>query len=330
MHAVTLIPGDGIGPEVTDAAMRVVEASGVGITWDRVEAGLPALAAHGDPLPDAVIESIVKNRVALKGPLSSPPEFTSVNVRLRQLFVLYANIRPIKSYRGVRCLHNGVDAVIFRENIEEFYTAEERKTSEGVELTAKMTRVGCERIIRAAFAYARRNGRKRVSLAHKANILKTFYGLFLGTGQAVAREYPDIAFDDFIIDNFGQQLVMRPQRFDVVVLTNLLGDIMSDVAAGLVGGLGLAPGANIGGDYAIFEAVHGSAPDIAGKGIANPCAVILSAAMMLRHLGETVAADRIEQAIETVLAEGAHVTADIKPGSICTTREMTDAIIAKL
>lgn len=335
MHRVTLIPGDGIGPSIAEATVKVIEAAGVKIQWDRVEAGMAAIDKYRDPLPPNVVESISANKVALKGPLTTPvgSGFRSVNVALRKEFDLYANVRPARSFDGVPSRYRNIDLVIVRENTEEFYAGIEHyidPSRSAAETIGIVTRSGSERIIRYAFEYARKHGRKKVTTVHKANILKYTGGLFLEVARDIARQYPDIESNDKIVDNMAMQMVTNPHQFDVIVTTNLFGDILSDLASGLVGGLGLAPGANIGYHAAIFEAVHGSAPDIAGKNLANPCALILAGVMMLRHLGEESAADRIEQAVAEVLREGKNVTKDLKAESYAGTAEMTDAIIAKL
>jgi isocitrate dehydrogenase (NAD+) len=335
MHRVTLIPGDGIGPSIAEAAVRVIEAAGVKIHWDRVEAGMAAIDKYRDPLPPNVIESITQNNVALKGPLTTPigSGFRSVNVALRKEFDLYANVRPARSFTGVPARYENIDIVIVRENTEEFYAGIEHyidPSRSAAETIGIVTRMGSERIIKYAYEYARKHGRKKVTTVHKANILKYTGGLFLDVSREVAKHYPDIKTEDRIVDNMAMQMVTHPHQFDVIVTTNLFGDILSDLASGLVGGLGLAPGANIGYSAAIFEAVHGSAPDIAGKNLANPCALILAAVMMLRHLGEESAADRIEDAVSEVLKEGKSVTADLKPAVPVGTTQMTDAIIARL
>jgi isocitrate dehydrogenase (NAD+) len=335
MYTVTLIPGDGIGPDITAAAVRVVEATGVKVEWERMEAGLAAAEKFKDPLPQQVIESIQRTRVALKGPLTTPvgTGFRSVNVALRKEFDLYANLRPAKSFEGVKTRWHDVDLVIVRENTEEFYAGIEHyidPAKSAAETIGIITKSGSERIVRFAFEHARKHHRKKVTIVHKANIMKFTGGLFLETARNVAEEYPDIQCNDKIIDNMAMQLVMNPHQFDVIVTTNLFGDILSDLCSGLVGGLGLAPGGNIGYKVALFEAVHGSAPDIAGKNIANPSAVILAAGMMLEHMGELAAAERIRKAVALVLKEGKRVTRDLNPGSSVTTTEMTDAIIESM
>jgi isocitrate dehydrogenase (NAD+) len=335
MHKVTLIPGDGIGPSISEVAVEVIKAAGVKVDWDRVEAGLPAIDKYKDPLPEHVLESIRKNLVALKGPLTTPvgSGFRSVNVALRKEFDLYVNLRPARSFIGVNTRYENVDLVIVRENTEEFYAGIEHyidPARSAAETIGVVTRSGSERIIKYAYEYARKHHRKKVTTVHKANILKYTGGLFLEVARQIGATYPDVKTEDKIIDNMAMQMVLNPHQFDVIVTTNLFGDILSDLASGLVGGLGLAPGANIGYNAAIFEAVHGSAPDIAGKNIANPSAIILAGVMMLRHLNEDAAADRIEKAVEEVLKEGKSVTRDLNPANPVGTREMGEAIIAKL
>ena len=335
MHRVTLIPGDGIGPSIADVAIKVIEAVGVSIAWERVEAGVAAIEKYKDPLPQHVIDSIKETHVALKGPLATPvgSGFRSINVALRKEFDLYTNLRPARSFEGVASRYHDVDLVVVRENTEEFYAGIEHYIDpkrSAAETIGVVTRAGSERIIRFAYEYARKHGRKKVTTVHKANILKYTGGLFLDISREIAAEYPDIRTEDKIIDNMAMQMVLNPHQFDVIVTTNLFGDILSDLASGLVGGLGLAPGANLGYSAAIFEAVHGSAPDIAGKNIANPCAIVLAGAMMLRHLNEAVAADRIEKAVAAVLREGKEVTRDLSPATPVGTAEMGAAIIRKL
>jgi isocitrate dehydrogenase (NAD+) len=337
MTRITLIPGDGIGPSIVQAAIDVIAASGVQIEWDRQLAGMAAVEEVGDPLPDATLESIRSNRLCLKGPLTTPVGggYRSVNVTLRQAFNLYANVRPAISFEGTETLFKNVNLLTVRENTEGLYAGIEHFIQvDGEKIAAEsqaiVTRKGSERIIRYAFEYARKAKRKKVTLVHKANILKCTSGLFLEIGREIAKEYPDIGFDDRIIDACCMQLVMKPETFDVIVTTNLFGDILSDLAAGLIGGLGLTAGANIGTDAAIFEAVHGSAPDIADKGIANPSAMILAGVMMLEHLGEMDAARKIEAAVREVIREGKTVTPDIKKDSPYGTRDIAEAIIAKL
>jgi isocitrate dehydrogenase (NAD+) len=337
MHQITLIPGDGIGPSIVDAAVQVIEATGVQIAWDRQLAGMAAVEKHADPLPDATLESIRKNRLCLKGPLTTPVGggYRSVNVTLRQAFNLYANVRPAVSFEGTDTVFKNVNLVTVRENteglyagIEHFIKVDEEKIA--AESIAVITRKGSERIIRYAFDYARKAQRRKVTLVHKANILKCSSGLFLEIGRDIARDYPEIEFEDKIVDACCMHMVMRPEAFDVIVTTNLFGDILSDLAAGLIGGLGLTAGANIGTDAALFEAVHGSAPDIADKGIANPIATILAGAMMLEHIGEQPAARKIERAVREVIREGEIVTPDLKKGSPYGTRHIADAIAGKI
>jgi isocitrate dehydrogenase (NAD+) len=318
-YDVTLIPGDGIGPEITAATLRVLEATGIRLNWESELGGMAAVEARGTPLPDDTLESIRRTRVALKGPLTTPvgEGFRSVNVALRKEFGLYANVRPAHTILPGR--FDKVDLVIVRENLEGLYIGVEHFVQVGddpravAESVAIVTRHGSERIIRYAFEYAVRTGRKKVTVAHKANILKMVSGLFLEVGRKVAAEYAGrVEMNDLIIDNTAMQLVIRPEQFDVVVTTNMFGDILSDLAAGLVGGLGLAPGANIGTGAAIFEPVHGSAPDIAGKGVANPAAQILAAALMLEHLGEGEAARRVREAVRAAIVDDGVRTADLK------------------
>jgi isocitrate dehydrogenase (NAD+) len=335
MHHAVLIPGDGIGPSISEVALRVIEAAGVKIEWETVEAGLPAIDKYKDPLPEHVLEAIRRTRVALKGPITTPvgSGFRSVNVALRKEFDLYANVRPSRSIKGVKSRYADVDLVIVRENTEEFYAGIEHyidPARSAAETIGVVTRTGSERILRYAYEYARAHGRKKVTTVHKANILKYTSGLFLEVSRKIGAEYPDIITDDKIIDNMAMQMVMNPLQFDVIVTTNLFGDILSDLASGLVGGLGLAPGANIGYTAALFEAVHGSAPDIAGKNLANPAAIILAGVMLLRHLKESAAADRIEKAVEETVGEGKAVTRDLNPGHPVGTTEMGEEIIRNM
>ncbi len=335
-RTVTLIPGDGIGPSITEATVRLLAAAGADITWDRQLAGAAAVAAVNDPIPEATLASIRNTKVALKGPLETAlgKGFRSINVALRQAFDLYANVRPAKTVlTGLK--FTGVDIVLVRENTEGLYIGIENYIKIGddpmaaAQSMAVITRFGSERIVRYAFEYAKSNGRKKVSLVHKANILKYSQGLFLEVGRAIAKEYEGVvAVEEKIVDACAMELVMRPERFDVIVTTNLFGDILSDLTSGLVGGLGLTPGANIGKNAAIFEAVHGTAPDIAGKGIANPTAVMLAAVQMLEHLGEKPLAARIKRAIEQTLIERTMVTGDV--GGSATTEQFTDAVIGNL
>jgi len=328
---VTLIAGDGIGPEVTDAARAVVDATGVKIAWVEREAGAGAIARAGDPLPEDVLQSIRETKVALKGPITTPvgTGFTSVNVRLRRALDLYASVRPVQSMPGVSSNYAGVDLVIVRENTEGLYSGLEHEVVPGVVETLKVfTEKGCTRIAEYAFMLARRDKRRRVAAAHKSSIMRMTDGLFLECCRRVAALYPEIAYEEVVIDNLCMQLALDPKAFDVILLENLYGDIVSDLASGLVGGLGLVPGANIGAAAAVFEAVHGSAPDIAGRDAANPLALILSAALMLRHLGEAEAANRIVRAVTDVLEEGRVRTRDL--GGTAGTRAMRDAIAARL
>lgn len=330
-YQVTLIPGDGSGPEVIAAAKRVVEATGVPIQWDEMEAGAAMIEAYGTPLPDHVLDSIRKTGVALKGPITTPvgTGFRSVNVALRKTFDLYANVRPAKTYAGVPTRFENVDLVIVRENTEDLYAGIEHMVGEDAAESIKLiTRKGCERICRYAFEYAVREGRKKVTAVHKANIMKCTDGLFLQVAREIAKEYPQIAFDESIVDAMCMRLVLHPEDYDVLVCPNLYGDIVSDLCAGLVGGLGLTPSANIGAAGAIFEPIHGSAPDIAGQHKINPTAAILSASLMLAHLGEADAAARVEGAVAAVLAEGKILTQDL--GGTASTEAFADAVIAKL
>ncbi|MDT8406561.1 MAG: isocitrate/isopropylmalate family dehydrogenase [Methylococcales bacterium] len=333
MQQITLIKGDGIGPEIMTQAVRIIEASGAKVSFEQAEAGMAAFEKHGVPLPEATVASLQRNKVAFKGPLMTQvgEGFRSINVELRQTFDLYANVRPAKTWAGVNSRYQDIDLVVVRENTEglyaglEHYLTRERDIAESL---AVVTRKGSERIIRYAFEYARDNGRRKVTVCHKANILKYTQGLFLKVAQEIAGDYPDIEFDNKIIDAACMHLVMNPAQFDVIVTTNMFGDILSDLTAGLVGGLGLIPGANIGREAALFEAVHGTAPDIAGQNKANPVAVILAGVMMLRHIGEHSAALRIQTAVEQVVTEGKSVTADLNPGAGVGTDAMADAIIA--
>ena len=331
---VTLIPGDGIGPSVTESAKQIIEASGADIEWTIAMAGESALSVHGSPLPDATLASVRETRIALKGPCTTPVGlgFRSVNVALRQELDLYANVRPAVAFPGVPCLYPGLDLVVIRENTEGLYSNMEHwignhDAAIGIGVN---TRASMERVSRFALEYARRHSRKKVTAVHKANILKKLSGLFLEVARETSTRYPDIVFEDRIIDATAMHLVRNPFQFDVIVTTNLFGDILSDLTAGLVGGLGLAPGANIGEDAAIFEAVHGSAPDIAGKDVANPGAVILAGVMMLRHLELSAHAERIETALRKVLKEGVSVTRDLNPERGVGTRAMTQAILAEM
>lgn len=330
-YKVTLIPGDGIGPEVISAAVDVIEATGVHINWERVEAGGQAMEKEGTPLPAYVIESIRKNKIALKGPLTTPIGygFRSLNVALRKEFDLFANIRPVRSFDGVESLHKDVDLIIVRENTEDLYIGQERMIDENrAESIKVITKGASERICKYAFYLAENLNRKKVTLVHKANILKLTDGLFLETGRKVAKDHPHIEFEEVIVDAMSMKLVQNPQDYQVIVAPNLYGDILSDLAAGLVGGLGLAPSANIGEDIAIFEPVHGSALDIANMNMANPISAILSGAMMLKHMGRLKEAGMIEDAIEDVLKDKESRTRDL--GGILGTREFTEKIIEKI
>ncbi len=356
-YDVTLIPGDGIGPEVSGAMRRVLESTGIQFNWDVQEAGEAVLEREGELIPDRVLESIRRNGIGIKGPLTTPigKGFRSANVALRKALDLYANLRPSKSFPGVRSRYTNVDIVVVRENTEDLYAGIEfeQGTPEAAEVISHLTRIsgqpirddsaisikpisitGSERIVRFAFEYARNNGRKLVTAVHKANIMKFSDGLFLEVAQGVAKDYPDIEFNDRIVDNLSMQMVSRPDEYDVLVLPNLYGDIISDLCAGLVGGLGLAPGGNIGESGAVFEPVHGSAPRYAGQNRVNPTATILTGALMLRHIGEQDAAERVEAAVAEVIREGTEVTYDFKSDrndpSAVGTQEMADAIIRRM
>ena len=356
-HSVTLIPGDGVGPEICDATVRVLEATGVQFDWDVQQAGEAAIAKFGTPLPDPVLESVRKNKVALKGPITTPigSGFRSVNVALRQALDLFALVRPVKAYKGARNLRDDLDFVIVRENTEDIYAGIEfekgtpdcdhlieeisslakKKIRPDSGLSIKPISVsGTQRIVEYAFDYARKNRRRKVTAVHKANIMKHTDGLFLAVARQVAERNPDIEFEDRIVDNMCMQLVLRPKEYDVLCCPNLYGDIISDLGAGMIGGLGLAPGANIGASGAVFEATHGSAPKYAGKNKVNPMAVMLSGVLMLRHLEETAAADAMEKAIANVIALGENVTYDLKekrddPTSVGTS-QVADAVVAQL
>lgn len=337
-QTITVIRGDGIGPEIMAATLHVLDAMKLDLAYEEADAGMVALEKHGDLLPQATLDSIKRNKIALKAPLTTPvgEGFTSINVTLRRIFDLYANVRPAHSFPNTKSrFPSGIDIITVRENTEGAYMSDGQAVSEDGEtatLVQKVTHKGSERIVRYAFEMARKIGRKKVTVVHKANIMKSTSGLFLKTARQVAAQYPDIECNEMIVDNTCMQLVMKPEQFDVIVTTNLFGDIISDLCAGLVGGLGLAPGANIGEHGAIFEAVHGSAPDIAGKGIANPLATILSAAMMLRFsLNQAEAADRIESAVQSVLAAGLRTVDIYSEGTTkVSTREMGDAVVAAI
>jgi isocitrate dehydrogenase (NAD+) len=332
-HQITLIPGDGIGPEVADATVRAIEATGVQIAWERVELNAKLIQEAGESVPQNVLDSVARTHVGLKGPVTTPIAggFQSVNVALRKKLDLFANVRPVRSLPGVktRFKDTNIDLVIFRENTEDLYAGLEHEVVPGVIESLKIiTQRASERIARKAFAFARWAPRRKITAVHKANIMKLSDGLFLHCCREVAKEYPEIEYNELIVDNASMQLVMRPEIFDVLLMPNLYGDIVSDLAAGLVGGLGVVPGANIGAHHAVFEAVHGSAPDIAGKGLANPTALMLSAALMLIHIGEQSAAARLQAAIQKVYSEGRHLTRDVGGGA--STSEFTGAVIQAL
>ncbi len=332
-HQITLIPGDGIGPEVADAAARAVDATGVAVEWERVDAGERALLLHGALIPDDVFASLEITRVGLKGPTATPigGGHASINVALRKKLGLYVNFRPVRMLPGLKTRYDDLplDLAIFRENTEDLYAGLEHEVVPGVVESLKIiTRTASVRIARAAFEYGRREGRKKVVAIHKANIMKLSDGLFIECCREVSAEFAEIAYTEMIVDNACMQLVMRPETFDVLVLPNLYGDIISDLAAGLVGGLGIVPGANIGSGHAIFEAVHGTAPDIAGKGLANPTALMQSAVLMLAHIGEREASARLHNAIYKVYATSDHLTKDV--GGTASTNEFTDAVIRRL
>jgi isocitrate dehydrogenase (NAD+) len=331
-YNVTVIAGDGIGPEVIEAAIHVLEATGLKFDFEEVIAGEEAIKAFGTPLPQETLDSIKKNGVALKGPVTTPvgTGFRSVNVALRQKLDLYANLRPAKSFEGVPSRYEDVDLIVVRENTEGLYSGIEKidKKRTRAESVNLITRKASERIVRFAFDYAKREGKGKVTAVHKANILKATGGLFLEVARGVAEEYPAIEFEDMIVDNMAMQLVKNPNQFEVIVTTNLFGDILSDLCAGLVGGLGLAPGANIGKSLAVFEPVHGSAPKYAGMNKVNPTAAILSSVLLLNHLGEREAATRVTEAIQWVLKEGKSTTYDL--GGRASTSEMADAIITRM
>jgi len=332
-HFCTLIPGDGIGPEVAQAAVRAVEATGADICWRRAELNEAIILEAGKTLPQYLLDSLNETRVGLKGPVTTPVAggFQSVNVALRKALDLFANVRPVKTLPGIKTRFQDVtiDMVIFRENTEDLYSGLEHEIVRDVVTSLKViTRTASERIARYAFDYARKNGRRQVIAIHKANIMKLADGLFLRCCREVAKQYPEIQYKELIVDNAAMQLVMRPETFDILLLPNLYGDIVSDLAAGLVGGLGIVPGANMGETHAVFEAVHGSAPDLAGQGKANPTALMLSAVMMLIHLGEAAAAQKLQAAVESVYREGKYLTGDV--GGAASTEEFTDAVIRAL
>jgi isocitrate dehydrogenase (NAD+) len=356
-YQISLIPGDGIGPEVAEATRRVLDATGLGFDWDYCDAGLESLEKNGDLLPQATLDSIKKNGIGLKGPITTPigTGFRSVNVGLRQALDLYANLRPGKTIKGVQAPFSDIDLVIVRENMEDTYAGVEfdtgteeasgviaainalskKQVPDDAAISIKLiTPEGSRRIVEFAFQYAKQNKRKKVTAVHKANIMKFTDGLFLHVAKEVAADYPEIEFDDRIVDNMCMQLMQKPDLYDVLVMPNLYGDIVSDLVAGMVGGLGVAPGGNIGKDASVFEPIHGSAPSHAGKNEANPVAMILSGALMLRHLGETASAEAVENAVAVVIGEGKDVTYDLRPDRdptrAATTSGMADAIIAKL
>jgi isocitrate dehydrogenase (NAD+) len=330
-HKITLIPGDGIGPEVAKPTLAIIKAAGVEVEWETYLAGAEALKKHHTTIPRPLMDSFERNRVALKGPVTTPvgEGFASVNVELRQTFDLYANLRPIKNLPGVRARYQGIDLIVVRENTEGLYSGIEHEVVPGVVESLKiMTEKACTRIAKLAFDFARRNGRKKIAAVHKANIMKLSDGLFLACARKVAQSHKSIGFNDVIVDNACLQLVIDPWQFDVLLMENLYGDIVSDLAAGLVGGLGVVPGANLGDRHALFETVHGSAPDIKGKNIANPTAMIQAAVMMLRHLSEKAAANRIASALERVLMRGEVMTRDLGGGA--TTKQFAEAIIREI
>jgi len=333
MRKVTLIPGDGIGPEVIDSCVRIIEATGIGIEFERVDAGAKVMEREGTPLPDSVLDSIRRNKVALKGPITTPiaSGFRSVNVALRKALDLYVNLRPVRSFKGIESRYENIDIVVVRENTEGLYAGIERYTkkdrSEG-ETIRMITKKASDRIARFAFEYARREKRKKVTAVHKANIMKITDGIFLESARRISKEFPEIEFEDRIVDNMCMQLVRRPELYDVLLAPNLFGDIISDLCAGLVGGLGIAPSANIGDKIAMFEPVHGSAPKYAGLDKVNPTATILAGVLMLKHLGEKKAADSIERAITESFKEGKKLTYDL--GGDAKTSEFTDYVISKI
>lgn len=330
-HKITLIPGDGIGPEVTKPTLQIIKAAGVKVDWEPHLAGAEALKKFKTTIPQALMDSFEKNRVALKGPVTTPvgEGFASVNVELRQSFNLYANLRPIKNLPGVKARYQGIDLIVVRENTEGLYSGIEHEVIPGVVESLKiMTEKACTRIAKFAFNFARNNGRKKVAAVHKANIMKLSDGLFLDCARKVSKGYKSIGFSDVIVDNACMQLVINPWQFDVLLMENLYGDILSDLAAGLVGGLGVVPGANLGDHHALFETVHGSAPDIKGKNIANPSAMIQVAVLMLRHLGEKAAANRISLALERVLLCGEVLTPDL--GGRASTTKFAEAVIREI
>lgn len=332
MYNITLLPGDGIGPEITEAVKKIIASAGVEINWEVVNAGTTVMEEYGTPLPQNVIDSIKKNKVALKAPITTPigKGFRSVNVAIRKALKLYANIRPSQTFEGVRGRYENIDIITVRENTEGLYSGIEHYIGDKIaaETIKVITKEATENIAKHAFELAREKGRKKVTIVHKANIQKYTDGLFLEISREIAKNYPDIICEDKIVDNMCMQLVQNPEQFDVLLCPNFYGDIVSDLCSGLVGGLGMAPGANLNAEYGVFEAVHGSAPDIAGKNIANPTALLLSAIMMLEHIGENKKAKQIDVALKTVLKEGKVLTGDL--GGIASTTEFTDEIINKL
>jgi isocitrate dehydrogenase (NAD+) len=330
-HVATLIPGDGIGPEVIDAAVKVIAATGVRVEWHREAAGMAALSEHGHPLPPRLLESIRRNKIAMKGPTETPAAggHRSVNVTLRQELELYANLRPFRSILGTRRKYDPMDIVVVRENTEDLFSGHEHMVAPGIAVAMKViTEKASKRVARFAFEYARTHDRKKVTAAHKATIMKVADGLFLNCCRAIAAEYPNIKYEEILVDNLCTQLVLAPARFDVLVMPNLYGDMISDLCAGLIGGLGLACGGNIGDGVALFESVHGTAPDIAGRGIANPIAMILTSALFLDHIGEQAAGDRIRRATSALVLEGNTLTPDL--GGTATTMGFADAVIRAL
>ena len=330
-HRITLIPGDGIGPEVTKPVLAIIKAAGIDVQWETHLAGAEALRKHGTTLPKALMDSFEKNRVALKGPVTTPvgEGFASVNVELRRTFNLYANLRPVKNLPGVNARYQGIDLIVVRENTEGLYSGIEHEVVPGVVESLKiMTEQACTRIAKFAFEFARANGRKKIAAVHKANIMKLSDGLFLECARKISKSYKSIGFSDIIVDNACMQLVLDPWKFDMLLMENLYGDIVSDLAAGLVGGLGVVAGANLGDRHALFEPVHGSAPDIKGKNIANPSAMIQAAVMMLRHMSEKAAANRITLALERVLMRGEVLTRDL--GGNASTTKFAEAIIREI
>ena len=332
-QTITVIRGDGIGPEIMDATLFILDKLGAGLQYEEADAGVVALEKHGDLMPQVTLDSIARNKVALKSPLTTPVGggFTSINVSLRRHFDLYANVRPVVSFPNTKSRYENIDMITVRENTEGAYISEGQEVSADGETAVSITRVtrkGSKRVVRYAFELAKANGRKKVTAVHKANIIKSTSGLFLKVAREVAAEYPEIEFQEMIVDNACMQLVMRPEQFDVVVTTNLFGDILSDLCAGLVGGLGLAPGANIGKDAAIFEAVHGTAPDIAGQGKANPCALLLAAVQMLEHIGQQANAERLRKAIIATMEAKDSLTGDL--GGTGSTMDFAKAIASRL